>query len=521
MDLTLPPPAEPSAEDTDDAAEPPDAVARPLHVDGGLAGGVAAHLGRQLGVDPLWIRIAFVLLALVGGVGIVVYAGLWLALVVGPAMGWSLVGALGGAIVVLGVPLLLLVIGVGAVDGWLAVVLLLAGLALALWQPRRSSSPTALVPTRTSAALVGEIAPESVAPPPRQRREPSLLGRACLGLAIVVAAVGALVDDANGGRFHPEQWLGAAALVCGAGLLIGTFAGRGRWLLLPALVFAASGYAAGELARLGIPLGRVEGDEWVSVENGAPVEQSASTGFGDVHVSLDLVAGELDRDHRVEARSAFGTVYVAVPTRDVEVEVRARTDRGRSVLDGQAADDVVILNPGASGGRLVVDAWAGNGDVEVYQSYAGDGFASMTTWAPMPVPTVPLGPGLDTGLIAVDGFVSVTTDGWIVLANGEVVIDPDDGVVAGQSIPLEEWNGVPATGESARSLVLPTSIGEFQLLPRSLLLLPDGRLVDLIAIRASVAADQETKSEVTVDPTPDPVEPELSPPTATVIGEAP
>ena len=58
-------------------------------------------------------------------------------------------------------------------------------------------------------------------------RPPSILGRLTLGIAVVVAAVGALIDQANGGRLHPEQWLGAAAIVCGVGLLVGAFAGTG------------------------------------------------------------------------------------------------------------------------------------------------------------------------------------------------------------------------------------------------------------------------------------------------------
>ena len=48
-----------------------------------ILGGVAALLADRLGIDALWVRIAFVLLALVGGVGILVYGALWLAFVVG------------------------------------------------------------------------------------------------------------------------------------------------------------------------------------------------------------------------------------------------------------------------------------------------------------------------------------------------------------------------------------------------------------------------------------------------------
>jgi signal transduction histidine kinase/phage shock protein PspC (stress-responsive transcriptional regulator) len=42
-----------------------------------VVGGVAAGLGRWLGVDPMLVRIAFFVLAFAGGVGIVAYAVLW------------------------------------------------------------------------------------------------------------------------------------------------------------------------------------------------------------------------------------------------------------------------------------------------------------------------------------------------------------------------------------------------------------------------------------------------------------
>jgi signal transduction histidine kinase/phage shock protein PspC (stress-responsive transcriptional regulator) len=45
-----------------------------------LLGGVAAGLARHLGVETVFVRVAFVLLAALGGFGIATYAGLWLVL---------------------------------------------------------------------------------------------------------------------------------------------------------------------------------------------------------------------------------------------------------------------------------------------------------------------------------------------------------------------------------------------------------------------------------------------------------
>lgn len=45
-----------------------------------ILGGVCSGLAAGLQVDPLWIRIAFVLLALVQGVGVVLYVVLWVVM---------------------------------------------------------------------------------------------------------------------------------------------------------------------------------------------------------------------------------------------------------------------------------------------------------------------------------------------------------------------------------------------------------------------------------------------------------
>ncbi|HET7388660.1 MAG TPA: PspC domain-containing protein [Nocardioidaceae bacterium] len=48
-----------------------------------LLGGVASGIALHLGVDVLWTRVAFVVAAAIGGLGLAVYAGLWLLLPTG------------------------------------------------------------------------------------------------------------------------------------------------------------------------------------------------------------------------------------------------------------------------------------------------------------------------------------------------------------------------------------------------------------------------------------------------------
>ena len=285
-------PSAPTAEpgDTESAAAPTQAATASRHVavdEDRILGGVAGFLAERLGVDVLWVRIGFVLLALAGGIGLVLYAGLWLVLTADHSTSWRWPRIVGGAIVVVVIPLLLNAQAGRFVTGPVAVVLLLTGLALALWRPPAdirgvSASDTAIddrppsslappVPSSASAVAVGpETDRRSWSRPRLPRRESSVLGRATLGLAIAVAAIGALIDEANGGRLHPEQWLGAAAVVCGLGLLVGTLRGHGRWLIVPGVLFAGIGYASGISARLGIEASDTFGERWVSIGQQQP-----------------------------------------------------------------------------------------------------------------------------------------------------------------------------------------------------------------------------------------------------------
>jgi phage shock protein PspC (stress-responsive transcriptional regulator) len=49
-----------------------------------VLGGVSAGLGDYFGIDPVWIRIAFVLLTVGGGSGIVIYLIMWILIPAAP-----------------------------------------------------------------------------------------------------------------------------------------------------------------------------------------------------------------------------------------------------------------------------------------------------------------------------------------------------------------------------------------------------------------------------------------------------
>lgn len=449
-----------------------------------IVGGVAAWLAGRLDVDALWVRIGFVLLALVGGVGLVVYGAMWLAFVVGadPERRWARIA--GGAALVVGLPLLLSG-DFDVFDGPWAVLVLLVGLALALWQPRHAgpidasrpvpipATPSPVTDTDGASPVTDPRSVRARLPrlPVRPPRPPSILGRLTLGVAVLVGAVGALIDQVNGGRLHPEQWLGAAAVTCGVGLVVGAFAGRARWLILPAVAFAATGFAAGEAARIGVEPSALLGGRSVAIGAGdaGGGRRQEHVVVGSVEVSVD---GAPTSPVTVDARAGIGEISVWAAS-DVTVEVRAAVDHGDVDVEGVERPEGTFTIGPAGTPDVVVDARVGRGHIDVRQYERG----------PIVGPSIA---GRDGREVA-DGVV-LTDGGQVVLAGGEAVLDADDDVLVGTTVSRD------------RVTVVSTSWGEFQLLPGGLLLTPSGEVLDLPALRAT-SADGTTPPETTATPT--------------------
>ncbi len=457
----------PPAADRSPAVEPPVEEPQPPGRPVPILGGVAALLAARLDIDVLWTRIAFVLLSLVGGVGVLVYGAFWLAFIVGARPGRRWARLVGGALLVVGLPLILNG-GLPFFDGPIAVLALLGGLAVALWQPRSATRRAAAAPI-TSGPAPGPTRPDGAGTVaetaqavarrrlrrPRRTGPPSILGRLTLGIAVVAAAVGALIDQANGGRLHPEQWLGVAAIVCGVGLAVGAVAGRARWLALPALAFAGTAFVTGEAARIGLEPTALIADAHVEVGPGDPggSRPREHVLLGDVQVD---VLGAPAAPVTVDARVAVGDIDVRV-AEGVTVQVRARADHGAvDVARVERGDGTYTLGPEGPP-DVVVDARVGRGDIHIDQ---------MGTPRVRPTTTLSTDPGRLTYLT---DSVALSPTGNVVLADGEVVLGRDGTVISGSAT------------RRGRVTVATTSIGEFQLLPDGWLLTPNRELLDLQA----------------------------------------
>jgi len=152
----------------------------------GMLGGVCAGIARELRVDPIVVRVAFIAAAVAGGIGVVVYA-----------IAWALTPAADGG----SAPALRLRTGRGAVEvalgvGFLLLSVLLALRATGIWFTDAVAWPLVLVasggallwrqslgaPGRTPVPAPPDAEPE--APAERARA----VSRTGLGVALVVAA---------------------------------------------------------------------------------------------------------------------------------------------------------------------------------------------------------------------------------------------------------------------------------------------------------------------------------------------
>jgi phage shock protein PspC (stress-responsive transcriptional regulator) len=381
--------------------------------------GVAAGLGEYFGIDPVWVRLGFVLSALLGGAGILLYVALWFILppVYGPAASQSplpakverLARSMDRTPAWVGV--VLLVVGglllANQVLAWhpglfWGAVLIVVGVLLFRRPADRASVPPPAPPTldlgagsgvtgeppAMPVASVGTATPEApvatVAFPPvapggeplsqhpaptvRVRRERSGLGWMTVGGVFVALGVASLLDLSGAIHVTLVQYLALALAVIGLGLLVGAFFGRARWLVVPGILLVPLVLVA---SLVQVPFAGGTGDRTFTP---ATVEQ--------IQPVYRLAAGQLTLDLRdtnlgiqpvsVRVTNVAGRILVLVPD-NVPLDVRARVGAGEVSLFGQTDDGLKVdvrrtfgsaETPGAPA-LLVLDLETALGQVEV------------------------------------------------------------------------------------------------------------------------------------------------------------
>jgi phage shock protein PspC (stress-responsive transcriptional regulator) len=399
---SAPPPSAPPGTESDPGtydpieARPPYGLYR-LRRDG-LVGGVCAGLASRLGLRPSVVRIAFVAASALGGIGVIVYLGLWLALpdIDGPATSSRFRTALAIALAVIAAALLLSWVPMPPAELlWPG---LLLGVGAALWQPdprraRWTDAPRA--PVSPGTQPLAESAPPTPPPaPPAKPRQPQILGRVTIAAALAAVGAGLLFDRTELFDVAAYQLIAVALLVLGAGLVVGAFLGRARWLLLLAAPLVLVLPVAGTFATLDVdPLHHLGDRLWIA-PTAASVEPLYENGTGRAELVIGdgaVVGGEPDAtagattirngigsidiivpagmEVRLDARAGWGTIRVidqrvdVVETPDGDVPLSSRHEvvyrQGRDAT----LDHVLAGDPG--GGTLTVEAVIGFGDIEV------------------------------------------------------------------------------------------------------------------------------------------------------------
>jgi phage shock protein PspC (stress-responsive transcriptional regulator) len=367
---------------TDDTttAQPPEAPRPPRRLYRSrrdkVVAGVAGGLAEYLGVDPVIVRIAFVVLTVAGGSGILLYILGWLLLPEEgkggaayqtlfhrrPLLAWGLVG--------LGALMLFDDFGWGHDHDfpW-ALALIGVGVAVLIAQRRRDgdggSDPAS--GEEMGAALATDDArgpdtdwiPALTPEPPRPSRPRSVLTPVTLSLLMIGAGVASLVGVTL------QAYLAAALILTGMVLLIGSRVGQARGLVVVGLLLTAAATAA---SVTDVSFAGGVGERSYRPRTAAQVRTAYRLGVGEMVLDLsdvDLRTGRTD----VRARLGVGQLTVIVPD-NVHVEVDAHVGLGQVDVfgrkaDGSGLDRRFTRDGGETSRRLVLDLDAGIGEIEV------------------------------------------------------------------------------------------------------------------------------------------------------------
>jgi phage shock protein PspC (stress-responsive transcriptional regulator) len=353
-----------------------------------ILAGVAGGLGRHLGINAWWVRLAFLVLAFFGGFGLLVYVAAWLVIpddgyrspIISQWLGrldTNDAGTIFGVVLV-GAAVVILLTQFADVSGTLVVaaILFIVGFLLYrgdLTSTNRDAEPTPPGPRfdpgpdggvdpdvegeamdeyrndidgagagPSAVAVHGGPPPAPVAaavpppppPPPPIPRERSMLGRLTVAVGLIVIASMALVDVAFARvEIQPVHYLATAVGILGIGLLVGAWIGRARWLIVIAiLLLPAMWFTSLWPDDFSFSAGEVR-EEPTAVSE---VVEPFDLGFGQLTIDLTgLTPGQLSEIGVIEASVGMGELVLRIPN-DIGVLIDA--DIGMGALQGPFAD---------------------------------------------------------------------------------------------------------------------------------------------------------------------------------------
>jgi phage shock protein PspC (stress-responsive transcriptional regulator) len=329
----------------------------------GRIGGVASGIADHLRVDPTVVRLAFALLAFVGGAGLLAYLIAWAVI---PADNES-AGA--GALDRLGPGPLLAGVGLAAIGAILLIdhpfpwvlgggnpwplLLIVAGVALLLWRRsarediRASVSPAVEVPVSeneadtTATYVLAESQPPvrdlPAAPEPLPARRYLPLTWITAGILAACAGVAVLLDGTGAFDVTPTRFLVFALSLTSAALVATAWVGRPGGLVALGIVLAVSLAAA---TAIHVPPWAGIGEQIERPRSVAELGSSYELGAG--RLVLDLRAVDLDGGTRtIEADVGVGELVVLLP-RGIAAQARSHVSIGHLELFGSERGGIDI-----------------------------------------------------------------------------------------------------------------------------------------------------------------------------------
>lgn len=359
---------------------------------GGVAGGIAEHFG----IDPLLVRIAFVVLVLVGGSSLILYLGLWLVLPKDDGTASHLARALNltenepqlrriGIIAVAIVAALSFVGDVsvgwfGARDAvWLLVLVGLIVWVFSVWPSRSGGQSASATPPATPDTPSARPPSDACGPPPmahtaldpnrprivppvrpkpKKARDPRLT-ILTLSIAALVCA-GLAIWELSGHRLDAEAYAVAVLAAVGLGLLVGSLFGNGRALIV-----------VGILASLVLAFQTVGGIHPVGQrvlmpKTAAEIVSDYDFGLGEVVLDLTAIDPAELENRTIDIGNGIGKTLVILPA-DLEVNITADVGAGGLDILGRTANGtgVSLTHSSPHPDALQLDLSAGLGQIEV------------------------------------------------------------------------------------------------------------------------------------------------------------
>ena len=300
--------------------------------EGRVVAGVARGLGEYTGMDPVVFRIAFIVLTIAGGAGILAYLLAWLVIpldTASSAPGEAIIQRLRGSRVMAA-----LFIGVGLLvfasfyTGFsspviVAIALIAAGIVLLRDDPPSAVSKSPVAADRAAEGTAEESEPV-ITKRPRSPLGLYTLGSALLAIGIAAALVGGDVISIQLG-----QYFAIALTIIGAGLVVGAWWGWSRLLILAGVMVIPLMLASSVIK---VPLTGTLGDRYVQGRKQFADHYEVLAGS----ITLDFSRyrfGEIGDVFDVDM--AVGHLRVYVPP-GVAVHVSGSIDAGQTRFFGES-----------------------------------------------------------------------------------------------------------------------------------------------------------------------------------------